>query len=415
MSGPLAPTERLPFPDALRGFALLGILPVNLPVFALPLVYMMEIAPITGGRFETLGAIVSRVCFDQKFITLFSVLFGVGLGIQSARTQARGGSWGWFVTRRMSTLLLFGFLHALLLFWGDILGAYALVGVCCAGAVHADPRSLRWIGAALAVTPGLMLLPVIPMMFVVDWLETLDLGEAVQAVEYTPGLASGTWAEFLQGMVAWGPEFELELHREGPWIRLAVIRVAIWLLSLASMPMFYGLRIGGLFLIGISIAADGRLLRPHAHPELFRLLLVRGLAVGVPLHVCVALGMAFGSGYGVMFVVETLLYFGSLGLAAAYWGGMGLLVARVPEGVTLPLRSLGRGALTFYLLQSVLASVIFSSWGLGWFGSLHRGQLWAVVLGIWAVELVLASLWFLAFRQGPMEALWRRLTYGRAA
>lgn len=409
-SRPVAPDARLAFPDALRGLALLGIFPVNLPVFALPLVWMTELAPMTGGAFETACGVLTQLLFEQKFITLFSLLFGVGLGLQLAR--GRGVGWDAFALRRLGVLFGFGLLHALLLFWGDVLGSYALIGLCCAWAVHASDTTRLALAAVLIALPGYALFLALPLGFAVDALTAI--APPTDPIPYQAGLASGTGLEFLQGMVAWGPEFETELNRDAPLARVAALRLTIWSFALASLPWWYGLRIAGLFLVGLTVAADGRLLRPAEHPDLFRRLLRGGLLVGAPLTLAQLPLVFLPRGTGALVLDELLVYFGSLGLAAAIAGGLGLALPRLPGLALTPLVSLGRMALSGYLLQSVLASALFAGWGLAAFGSLHRGQLWGVVLAVWVVELALATAWLRVFRQGPAEALWRALTYRRA-
>jgi uncharacterized protein len=131
--------------------------------------------------------------------------------------------------------------------------------------------------------------------------------------------------------------------------------------------------------------------------------------------VSTAIALRAGDAAGV-WLGEGVRLLASLGMAAGYAGAVGLLCARErPPRILAPFEALGRMAFTAYILQSAIAAALFYGWGAGWYGSLGLAQLWPIVLAIWVFELALASFWLRRARQGPLEALWRRLTYPRRA
>lgn len=414
---PLRPvTDRLPFPDVLRGFALLGILPVNVAIFAFPLTWYAEPAPLTGGSLESAAYFLTKILFEQKFITLFSLLFGLGLGMQVSRVADRQGGWSGFVLRRLGVLFVFGFLHAALLFWGDVLATYAIIGLISLVAVRLIPRHAIRVGALMIALPFVLALLAVPAGFLFDSFLALMDPEAIASAspDYQPGMATGGVEDFIVGLSTGGSVFEIELVREASFLRLAAFRLVVWAALLMSTLMGYGWRIAGLFLIGIAIARDGRLLRPRDHPRFFLRLTTVGLLIGVPVQAALLIVALAGEGsLGWFAVGEALNYVGSLGLAAAYAGAVGLIVARTPSWLTSPLGAVGRTALSSYILQSLVFSALFTGWGLALYGQLDRATVWLIVLAFWVAQIVIANLWLAIASRGPLERLWRWLTYPR--
>jgi len=416
---PLRPvSDRLPFPDVLRGVALLGILPVNAAIFSFPLAWLAEPAPLTGGWGESAAYLLTKILFEQKFITLFSLLFGLGLGIQVARVAERRAPWTGFALRRLGVLFAFGFLDAALLFWGDVLACYAIVGLVSLFAVRLTPRHALRLGALMIAIPLVFTLLVIPVGFLVDGvLASFDAGAlAAAGPAYEPGMATGGFEAFINGLSSGDPAFEIELVREGSFLRLAGVRLVLWAAMLAGTLVSYGWRIAGLFLIGIAVARDGRLLRPDRHPGLFVRLVAIGLLIGAPVQAALLFVALVGEeSVGWLLVGEALNFVGSLGLAAAYAGAVGLAVARAPTWLTSPLAAVGRTALSGYILQSLVFSALFTGWGFALYGQLDRAAVWGVVVAFWIAQIALANAWLAVAPRGPLEALWRWTTYPRSA
>lgn len=402
-AGPTREGSRIAALDVLRGVAILGILPANLPTFALPaaaaddLVHFMSPAPSEAVAFGVLRALVT-----EKFVTLFALMFGVGLALQ--RSRATGDPRFYPRTAwRLALLLAIGVAHAVLLWHGDVLVYYATIGVAALALSWLPPRALLGLGGAALLIPPLILLGVAP------WLE--------------PGHPSGpaTLAAALADPAAGGGGFtgvgaEVLAFREGAYVDMLTTRVGHWLQVAFAVVLFYGWRIVGLFLVGMSAEQLGLLAPGERQRRALRVLLVAGLAVGLPIEVWQAVVKAGGPlAFAWLLRVEAVHHVGSLALATAYASAVLLLPATwLPRAPLRWLGAVGRLALSNYLGQTVVCTLIFYSYGLGLFARLTRAQLWGVALVVWAAQLALSALWLRRFVMGPVEWAWRSLTWGRA-
>ncbi len=400
--------------DVLRGIAILGILPANLPSFALP-ISNDDPAWVTGGGFhEVLVHQATRLLFDQKFITLFSLLFGAGLWVLRANAEAAGRGFAPRILRRLGFLWGAGVAHAVFLWWGDVLAYYAIFGLLCCWAGGWEPRWLRLLGVILILLPAVMLALAVPVL----WIAAPEVAQPPDPILTPDGVVAavhGSWGDFLSALDrVWDTRFVAEVYRSGSYARIMVVRTVHWAFMGVTVLVYYGWRIAGLFLIGLAWAKEGWLLRPEAHREKFRLLLRAGFVVGMPLQAasCALDAGGWGGTAGAV-LAELAQYLGSIGLAAAYAGGVGLLCARpaLPRGFGL-LAKVGRTAFSNYLLQSVLCTFVFYSYGLGWFGRLDRLELLGVGLAVWGIQLGLTAWWMRHRSMGPLERLWRAVTNG---
>ena len=379
----------------LRGFAVLGILIVNIQGFAR--VASAFLNPTSGRVLEgadlwTWGAIY--LFADTKFISIFSLLFGAGIALMSERMKQRGVSGASIHYRRNAWLLAFGLVHAYLIWHGDILVTYALCGFLLYPLRNLEPRKLLWIG-------GCSVAFVIPLWSLLGF-----------SMPYWPE------AERAALMADWAPtadalDAEIAAFR-GNWTGQVRARAPI-AFSLQTSA-FLGLllwRAGGMMLVGMALYRLGVL--AAARPTAFyRRLVVVGLAAGLPLaaagtaykiHVDFALDRA-------MFQGGLFNYVGSVGVFLAYLG----LVMLMVRGGWLPrlqrrLAAAGRMALTNYVTQSLICSFVFHGHGLGMFERVGGPGQVAIVAGTWVLQLVWSPWWLARFRFGPLEWLWRSLTY----
>lgn len=396
-----APTragERIVALDVLRGFALMGILLMNIQFFAMPMAAYFNpsaYGDLQGANYGVWA--LSHVFADQKFMTIFSILFGAGVVLFTTRVEGRGRSALGLHYRRSFWLLVIGLCHAYLLWAGDILVAYALCAFLVYWFRKVRPSRQLAIGLLLIAVPSLIMLA--GYVSIEQWPE-----EAV--------------ADF---MADWRPseaqiDAELAAYRGG-WLSQMDMRVPQSLEMQTFAFFFWSLwRASGLMLVGMALFTWG-VLTAERSTRFYARLAAIGLLLGIPL---VAYGVLrntaggwelaysrFGPGF-------QLNYWGSLLISSAYialvmlfclWGGLPRL--------RLALAAVGRTALTNYLLQTILATAVFYGSGLGLFGSVERtGQL-LIVLLIWAAQLVISPLWLRYFRYGPFEWLWRSLTYWR--
>ena len=395
VAAPVAETARIDSIDVLRGFALLGILVMNIQAFAMPQAAYFN--PTAYGDLEGANLwvwLTGRMFFDQKFMTLFSMLFGAGIVLMAGRAEARGGA-GRVHYRRMGWLLVIGLLHAHLLWYGDILFTYAVCGMVVYPLRHLSPGRLVALGTTL-----------------------LAIGSAPSV---GAGMSLPYWPEEALSALtdeAWRPtpeviEAELAVYRGG-WLAQMPSRSGDALALQTVLLIFWGLwRAGGLMLIGMALF-KGDVFSARRSARFYAGLIAAAVAVGLPLQ-AYGLSLDFARGWPVwsFFIGMQFNYWPSIAVSLGYVG-LVMLVCRnaALHRLTRPFAAVGQTALTNYLLQTVLCTLVFYGHGLGWFGSVDRvGQI-GVVAAVWAVQLVASPLWLRRFRFGPAEWAWRSLTYG---
>jgi len=393
-AGPTPPSERIVSLDALRGFALLGIFLINVWVFAMPESTLLNpnIYADSAVYGEFSGAnywawFAGHVFAQSKFITLFSALFGAGVLLFIESKAEKGQDAVWLHYRRTAILIAIGLAHAYLLWYGDILVAYGLTGLFVVTLRDWDAKQLAGLAAVfLAFVPALELFAAVTVG-----------GEAI-AGQWTPPEAA--------------LRQEVATYRSG-WIEQMSHRVSSSFQR--QTTGFIGSsfwRIGGVMLLGMALYRNG-VLTGERSDRLYRLL-VAGGGVGVALVIAgVAYIEANGWSAGAALYWRQFNYVGSLLLAGGYLGAVTLYTRRRPDGpVTNALAAVGRTAFTNYLLQTVIATTVFYGHGLGLFGSVNRVEQYALVLVVWAVQIALSVLWLRRYRFGPVEWVWRTLTYG---
>jgi len=386
---PTAGAGRIEVIDVLRGVAVLGILLLNVRTFALA--SPAYSSPVWGGADTSIDMAVFtavQLFGDMKFMALFSFLFGVGIVLFTERAEAATGRSGGLWYRRMGWLLVIGLCHGWLLWWGDILVAYAMCGML----LYPARRLPVWLQAAGG--GGLLLVG-----SVIWW----GMGELImlggpEAVAQVVPTAEGIAAEH----AAWS----------GSWLDQTPKRLGLTITLETGVFLMWELwRCGGLMLLGMAVWRAGTWRRANGLA-----VAVIGFGIGLPL---IATGLMRGADIGwkgvdYMFGSSLWNYWGSVGVAAG-WAGLVLLLARATgaEPVRRILAAVGRMALTNYLAQSVLCGVIFYGWGFGWYGHLGYASQLIVVVSIWTAQCVWSPVWLGWFRFGPMEWLWRSLTYWR--
>jgi uncharacterized protein len=379
---PVAPAEREHAVDVLRGLALLGIVVVNMEFYA---------QPIESGWMQSVGGLdgaarwLSAAVFQAKSYLVFSLLFGYGLGIQLARSAASGAPLGRRYARRMIGLFILGTLHAVLLFAGDILMAYAVLGALLWPLRRTRERELLFVAGALAALTALGALLLGAATSLKGGLEATvpDTGAAVRAI------AEGTLGEQIGQRVS----------------DLGAAQTVVFLIQ--------GPMVAAAFLVGLLLARRGLLADPAAHRALLRRIVVICLPIGLAggalaATLIVVVGdEASGVGLALQFILAP---FSSLG----YVAGVALLVASGRLAAPFArIGAAGRMSLTVYLGESIVAMLLFTGLGLGLYGRVGPALGLAIAVATWLGFLVFAALWWRAFRFGPFEWLLRSFTYWR--
>ncbi|GAA0270234.1 DUF418 domain-containing protein [Halobacterium noricense] len=387
--GPTPPSERVVGLDALRGFALLGILVVNVRLFSMPEVVLLNptaYGDFTGANYWAWFA--GHVLVEQKFITLFTLLFGGGIALFTRNRERRGDPVLGLHLRRSGLLVAFGLLHAYLLWYGDVLVAYGVTALWVVSARHETARRQAVLGLGLLVVPSAT--QVLSVLFA-------DLSAFAQ-----------TWQPAEAAL-----RTEVETYRSG-WLAQMAHRVpTAFERQTAGYLASTGWRVSGSMLLGMALFEWGVLTNDRSRRFYRRLAAaggVTGLAV-VLAGVWYVEASNWTPAAGLLW--RQFNYWGSLPLAGAYVALVMLYAQRRPDGVlTRTLAGTGRTAFSNYLLQSLLATWIFYGHGLRLFGRVTRFEALGIVAAIWVVQAALSMLWLRQFRFGPMEWLWRTLTYG---
>ena len=376
---------------------MLGILVMNIQSFAMPsAAYTNPTAygDLTGVNLLTWAA--SHLLVDQKFMTLFSFLFGAGVCLFSERAEARRGRSAGLHYRRMFWLLLIGLAHAYLLWPGDVLVTYAVCGCVVFLLRNRPPATLLVVGLVvmsvasfLSVSFGLIA-PALPAA------ETADIAAA--------------WAPAAADL-----EAQLFAYR-GAWLAQQGQRVPDALMMHTTViPVLLLWRAAGVMLLGMALYR-WRILDATRSDAFHRRLALIGFGIGVPV-VAAGIWWNFDSGWSwdrSFFLGSQFNYWGSLAMALGYVGLVMLAIRRrwFPA-LRARLAAAGRMAFTNYLAQTVVCTTIFYGHGFGLFGSVARWQMLLVVFGVWALELWWSPLVLRRYRYGPLEWGWRTLTYGR--
>lgn len=420
VAAPVPAAERITALDAVRGFALLGILLMNIVAWGMHLAAYDN--PTVAGGATGLNLwmwTISHVLVEGKMRALFSMVFGAGIVLFTSRLEARGA--GVAVAdlyyRRTLWLMAFGVAHVYLLWIGEVLYPYALCALALFPFRNMRPRPLLAIAGSLMV-----LLSIVSVWSAHDSRTTRDKGlEAIRLEAEGKKLdedrksAKREYEDWLK-MVQPGPD-EIKKDTKGfggglldvlayrarlvweyghaypyysPWL------LDVWAMMLAGMAFFK---------LGI---IDGR--RSNAF---YLRLAVAAYVIGIGVN-------SFSAWNCIRTRWDPVLrgYFSTtydLGRLAVSVGHMSLIVLMVRSG-SLPslssrLAAVGRTAFSNYVLQSVICSLLFYGYGFGLYGKLQRYQLAYVVLPIWVVQLVVSPIWLRHFRFGPLEWCWRSLTY----
>ena len=396
-SAPTADSERVVAVDSLRGFALLGILVMNIQSFAMVSATYMN--PTVSGDLSGLDYWVwlfSHLLADMKFMTIFSMLFGAGIVIVADRQTARGRSAASLHYRRMGWLVIFALAHAYLLWYGDILFTYAVCGMLL--------YPLRRLPPALLLFLGVLMVGVASAI-------SIGFGASMQ---YWPEQA-------LQEFEAdeWSPSAEMlgvEIERyRGSWLDQMPHRAltSFFVQTFVFLILLFW-RAGGLMLIGMAlwrwdVFSAKRSVGFYTTLVLFGVCGLPLILYGVQRNLAADWDVRYSFFFGNQFN-----YWGSVMVSIGYVGFVMIAckTSLLPRLMS-SLAAVGQMALTNYLLHTLICTTIFYGHGLGQFQRFSRVEQLLLVFAIWVFQLVASPIWLRHFRFGPFEWLWRSLSYWR--
>jgi uncharacterized protein len=380
--------ERIDMLDAIRGFALFGILLMNLEAFNGPITLALSgIDPSLHGTDRFADAFI-YLFVQGKFWTLFSLLFGIGFAIMHDSAARAGNDFRRIYKRRLRALLVIGAAHGILIWEGDILFAYALAGFLLLWRLKTDAVPRLWpivliytlplaciaLAGAFAQTDGQ------------DGVLAKLLAEEIRVQGHSSYPEALTWrlgffAQSLGNLVILLPltfaifSLGVRLHRTG------------WSMPASGRPDGGGRRALACYASGLILMLASIGYAPHASP--------------------VAINMTFA-------VVNILNMLAGILMALGMFFGIRQLWDKpAAQAILARLAPIGRMALTNYLMQSLLCTLFFNGYGLGYFQQLPRAWHIPFALALTAVQALYSTWWLKRYRIGPVEYLWRWLTYGK--
>ena len=422
---PVEASERLFAVDALRGFALLGILAMNIVHFGWGEAVYDN--PTLGGGFAGTDRIVwffNHLIFSGKMMTIFSMLFGAGLVLMDGRAAARGASIRGVYYRRILWLLAIGMLHAYLIWSGDILVLYAECGLFLYFFRNKSPRTL-------IVTGLVSLLLFVPVMLGIaaglDYMKAVAARvEAKEKAGETPRRFEmrlrNAWDKYVKEHIEPTPEQQakdlaktIAIHRGG-YVGIVKHRAPQMFFGhifelLLAVPFFAG----GRMLLGMGLMKLG-VFSAERSRRFYLWMVGLGYGIGLPLMVFDAL-QSIDHQFSTQYDLHGGIFYNAFGSVIVALGHVGALMLIIESGalawLVFRLAAVGRMALTNYLTHSIVCTTLFYGYGFGLFGTVNRTGLAAIVLAIWTFQLIVSPIWLRHFRFGPAEWLWRSLTYWR--
>ena len=393
---PIHHSKRLHHIDIIRGLAIFGILLVNMAHYSYPDMYLY----LTGednffreswSTADQLTRTLLDSFIQMKFITMFSFLFGFGMIMMMERAEAKGQNFVPIYVRRLCSLLLFGIIHAFFIWDGDILVDYAVLGFVLLLFRKRKPKTvLIWAMALYAF----FIIPV-----------ALSTSNAYQEndelVAWQEELKHESELEAKQALLTYGQGSFIEIAKQRINDRMyymsmnGMLSLNPFLYFLSNIPYF------SMFLLGIYFAKRKILNKPREHRPLLKRIWLLGLVIGLPLNILYGLlnnelFLLIGAPLLMLFYVTSTIF---------------LLNYSFGKRMFAPFTAVGRTAFTNYIMQSIIATTLFYNYGFGLYGKVNPFLGLFISIGIFLVQIIVSNWWLKRFKFGPLEWLWRTMTY----
>jgi len=412
----IAPTpeaSRIIALDVLRGFALFGILLLNILGFGLPgAAYFNPVVDgaTSGWNFYTWASV--DVLFEGSMRCLFSILFGAGVVLFTTGDNAKGAA---IYYRRNFWLLILGLVNVMVLLWeGDILVTYALSGAMLFLVRHKSPR---WLIAASMVLIALMSVQYLVMSYGLN--ELRDQARSAISLSQSDSEANKAVQEWQELNQEFSPDaaaidIELASRRESYGSAWHLVMKKVPDLYLFQLPVIMLLDALAMMLLGMALFKADVLSAGRSHSFYIKLLVI-GFTMGLSINLYEVI-RSVSSNFDLLVTfsfTRPTYQLGRLGMAAGY---LGMVMIICQSGylpwLTRKLAAVGRMALSSYLAHSLICLFIFTGAGFGLVGQMERWMLYVVVLAIWVFQIIFSDWWLSMYRFGPVEWVWRALTYG---
>jgi len=373
-------------PDVLRGFALLGILVVN--------IQFMGLNSDQGARGEwTQGfangsaTFLIAALFAGKFYLLFSFLFGYSSNYVIRNDRSNRARW----IKRCLVLIAFGALHFTFLWHGDIIFVYGLFGLLLTFFFFRADRTLKIWSRIVFFLSTFFIVLIGALALTAEYLLNEDLGSST-VVSLDEILRSGT---FLESIPA---------------------RLEVWVLGIATGIFLQGGLAFAAFLLGVRLARANFLSSPMDKAANERLI-KKGLILGLPIQIIAAAILLQNEQSAEpsesVYLISLFVSFVTAPLLSMFYVGLIRKLVEERPNLVLWMKPAGKMSLTIYISQSVITSLIFSPWGFGLFQDLQTWQVFVLAFAIWLLLSYLAAQWLKKFNQGPLESLMSSMTRSR--
>ncbi|MFI8686649.1 DUF418 domain-containing protein [Rossellomorea sp. NPDC077527] len=381
---PIEQTERIVSLDVIRGFSLLGIFIINMISFHSPFLYL---DPYTWWKTPEDVALYPwiDVLIQASFYPLFAMMFGYGLGIQQQRAEDKGTSFYRFGIRRLLILLGIGCIHAFLIWSGDILINYAVFGLVLLAFMRLSGKALMWLGGILFLLPQAFFSILLVLMTFADPTGVTEYTDIAALQNSVAAYASGSFSSIME-------------QRFQDWYMVNSPNNLIFLL-LSILPMM---------MIGAGASKCQLLEKVRSYKKIWMIIGGITLLFGIIIK---SLPLIIEHNFAYSYIQD---FFGGPFLSVSYAIILSLLLLNQKiMKWSKPLASVGKMSLTNYLMQSIIGTLLFYSYGFGLYGevTLTTGTMLAV--GIYVIQVILSEIWLSKFTYGPVEKIWRVLSYGK--
>ena len=418
---PISSSERFYSMDMLRGIAVLGILVMNIYAFAMP--YPAYTNPLLMGGTDSLNLGIwffTHLIFDQKFLAIFSMLYGAGMIMMLDRAIAKGAKGGRIFYRRSLWLLVFGVIHGYFIWFGDILFGYAISGMIVFFFRNKSAKSLIRTGVIfLLIGTGLTLMSSVFMKQLKEVSAQVDvMVEQGQEVPEEMMELKGEW-ELNKAFMDPGEEelrTDVEAYK-GSYSDILDVRVPYVMMMQLSGTFFFILwRAGGLMLIGMGLIRLG-VINGKRDASFYRKMMLYCYGIGFPIMLY--------SAYDLYLHDFNNFYFFGWGMMPNYWGSVLIALGHLAlvnylfktnalTRILTAFSNVGRMAFTNYLSQSIILTTIFYGYGLNLYAEVPRLGQMGIVVAMISFQLYFSRWWLSRYHFGPAEWLWRSLTYWKS-
>jgi uncharacterized protein len=401
-AAPAVSPSRIATLDIVRGIAVMGILAMNIVGFAMPFqAYTNPLAYGMESGADLASWVFSFIVIDGKMRGLFSFLFGASTLLVIERARASGVSAAKIHYTRMFWLLVFGLIHFYFIWFGDILALYALTGLIL--------FFFRNLSAKTLVIGGVAFVALQTVFMGLVGAGAMVLASQASLPNPNPEIVA-QWNEMRGDFTPLhGQELADKLALfHGPWLGIVDHQLDRWSAPFAAI-LFSGAETLGYMLFGMAALKSG-FFRGDWAPSRYRKWAIIGFAIAIPAYAVMAWLLIshdfapewqFAIWLGATTPFRPLMIVAIAALIVILTRNGGALVDRIAAA--------GRAAFTNYLGTSILMTTFFYGYGLGFYGTMSRAELWLVVIAMWVLMLLWSKPWLDRFRYGPLEWLWRSL------